>query len=369
MKYISEFRNSVAIKKISEQIKALCTQPWKIMEVCGGQTHSIVKYQLTQLLPSMIELVHGPGCPVCVTPQAVIDDSIALSFKTNVTVITFGDMMRVPGSKGDSLLTARAKGASIEMVYSPLDAIQLAQNNPKRDYVFLAVGFETTSLPNALSVLQAQNLNLTNFYLLTHQVRVPPAIASIMDHPESRVQGFLAAGHVCTLTGAQEYKPLCEKYQIPIVITGFEPVDILLGIKQLIEMLESKSVDLKIQYTRSVKPEGNPLALKTLHDVFETTDQEWRGIGTISMSGLGLKKEWEHFDARKKWGLITHSKPSTSVCPSAKILQGLLKPKDCPYFGNSCHPQNPLGAPMVSSEGACAAYYEFDNDSSSESRF
>jgi hydrogenase expression/formation protein HypD len=360
MKYLNEFRDPVAIKNISEQIKDVCTRPWKIMEVCGGQTHSIVKYQLEQILPQNIEMVHGPGCPVCVTPQGVIDFAVHLCLNEKVLLASFGDMMRVPGANG-SLMQARAQGGKVEMVYSPLDAVKLAQKNPEQDVVFLAVGFETTSLPNALALLQAQKLGLNNFYLLTHQVRVPPAIGAIMDNPESRVQGFLAAGHVCTVTGAQEYLPLSQKYQVPIVVTGFEPVDILLGIKMLVQMLEAGTVGVQVQYTRSVRPEGNPAALKMLNQVFQFIPQEWRGIGVIPESGFGLREEFSSFDARKRWVVPDFSASSTvSECQAAKVLQGLMKPKECPYFGTKCHPQNPMGAPMVSSEGACAAYFEYE---------
>jgi hydrogenase expression/formation protein HypD len=367
MKYLNEFRDPQIIKKLSEQIKSICTQPWKIMEVCGGQTHSIVKHQLDQLLPAQIELVHGPGCPVCVTPQEVIDLAIHLALKEKVFLTSFGDMLRVPGSSGLSLQDARAQGARIEMVYSPLDAITLAKNNPQSQVVFLAVGFETTSLPNALALLRAKNEGVDNFYLLAHQVRVPPAISSIMDHPDTRVQGFLAAGHVCTVTGATEYVPICQKYKVPIVITGFEPVDVLCGIKQLIEMLETGISEVKIQYTRSVKPEGNPEGLKILNTVFEIGDQSWRGLGEIPESGRLLRTEFSRFDALKKWqtelNLVLKTTPPhiSSECQSAKVLQGLLKPKNCPHFAKACTPQNPLGAPMVSSEGACAAYFDINS--------
>lgn len=360
MKYLSEFRDPAAIKNVCEQIKATTTRPWKIMEVCGGQTHSIVKYQLEQILPEMVQMVHGPGCPVCVTPQGVIDFAVHLCLKEKVTLASFGDMMRVPGAHG-SLMQARAEGGKVEMVYSPLDAVKLAEKNPQETVVFLAVGFETTSLPNAIALLQAQKLGLKNFYLLTHQVRVPPAIAAIMDNPESRVQGFLAAGHVCTITGSQEYLPLSEKYQVPIVITGFEPVDILLGIQKLVGMLETGKSGVEIQYTRSVRPEGNPAALNTLQQVFKFIPQEWRGIGIIPESGFGLREEFAPFDATKKWKVPDFSASSTiSECHAAKVLQGIMKPKDCPFFGLRCNPQNPMGAPMVSSEGACAAYFEYD---------
>lgn len=360
MKYLHEFRDPTAIKKLTEQIRQACTQSWKIMEVCGGQTHSIVKYQLEQILPELIQMVHGPGCPVCVTPQGTIDRAVHLALNENVVLATFGDMMRVPGAKG-SLLQARAQGARVEMVYSPLDAVQWARKNPDQQVVFLAVGFETTSLPNAIALLQAEKWGLTNFSLLLHQVRVPPAIAAIMENPQSRVQGFLAAGHVCTVTGSGEYWPLTQKYQIPIVITGFEPVDILLGILRLVEMLEAKKVGVAIEYSRMVRPEGNPQALETLNKVFEIIPQEWRGIGIIPDSGSGLRPEYAAFDAARRWSFPDFSASSTiSECQAAKVLQGLIKPKECPFFGVQCNPQNPMGAPMVSSEGACAAYFEYD---------
>lgn len=360
MKYLDEFRDPKAIRILSDQIKEICKHPWKIMEVCGGQTHSIVRYQLEQLLPSLVEMVHGPGCPVCVTPQEVIDFAVHLCLKENVILASFGDMMRVPGQNG-SLMQARAQGGWVEMVYSPLDAVKLAQKYPDREVVFLAVGFETTSLPNAIALLQAQQQGLNNFYLLAHQVRVPPAIGAIMEHSETSVQGFLAAGHVCTITGAREYVPLVEKYRVPIVITGFEPVDILQGIKILVDMLEKGEVDVRIQYTRSVREQGNPQAIAVLERVFKISSQDWRGLGTIPESGFILREEFSSFDATKKWGKVSFMSPSLdSGCQAAKILQGLLKPKECPFFGNRCTPQQPLGAPMVSSEGACAAYFEYD---------
>lgn len=330
------------------------------MEVCGGQTHSIVKYQLEQILPEFVQMVHGPGCPVCVTPQGVIDFAVHLCLKENVILASFGDMMRVPGANG-SLMQARAQGGRVEMVYSPLDAVKLAEKNPGDQVVFLAVGFETTSLPNAIALLQAEKAGLSNFSLLAHQVRVPPAIAAIMDNPASRVQGFLAAGHVCTVMGSQEYVPLVEKYQVPIVITGFEPVDVLLGIKKVVEMLEAGQAGVEIEYARSVRPEGNPLAVQTLQKVFTMIPQEWRGIGIIPESGFGLRPQYQKFDALKKWPMPDFSASSTiNECQAAKVLQGLIKPKECPYFGTKCHPQNPMGAPMVSSEGACAAYFEYE---------
>lgn len=362
MKYLIEFRDPLAIRKISEQIKQLCTKPWKIMEVCGGQTHSIVKYQLEQILPSMIQMVHGPGCPVCVTPQGIIDAAIHLVTKEKILLATFGDMIRVPGDQG-SLLEARAQGAKIEIVYSPLDAVKLAQKHFDQQVVFLAVGFETTSLPNAIAVLQAQKLGLTNFSLLAHQVRVPPAIATIMDNTESKVQGFLAAGHVCTITGTSEYVPLSEKYKVPIVITGFEPVDILLGIRKVIEMLEMGVSKVENEYSRSVRPEGNIAAIDILNKVFIRVAQEWRGIGIIPESGLALREEFSNFDATQRWIIPDFTSSSKlSECHASKVLQGLIRPTECPYFGTKCTPQNPLGAPMVSSEGACAAYFEYSDN-------
>lgn len=359
MKYLHEFRNSEAIVSLSEQIKTICTQSWRIMEVCGGQTHSIVKYQLEKILPDSIQMIHGPGCPVCVTPQNVIDTAIQLALQENITLASFGDMLRVPGNQG-SLMQARAQGAKIEMVYSPLDAVRFAAQNRHRTVVFLAVGFETTSLPNAIALLQAEKLGLDNFYLLTHQVRVPPAIAAIMENPSTRVQGFLAAGHVCTVMGSREYEPLAAKYRVPIVITGFEPVDILMGIKRTVELLEKGQNAVDIQYSRMVKPEGNPSAQEILKRVYDYIPQEWRGIGVIPESGMGLRREFERFDAHKKWSRLPFTgEKVANDCRAAEVLQGLIKPKQCPYFGTKCHPQNPLGAPMVSSEGACAAYFEY----------
>jgi hydrogenase expression/formation protein HypD len=359
VKYLEEFRESQSIRAITQQIKSICRQSWRIMEVCGGQTHSIVKYQLEQILPQEIQMIHGPGCPVCVTPQSVIDRAIHLCLQEGVVLASFGDMLRVPGFNG-SLLQARAQGGEVEVVYSPLDAVKLAERNREKTVVFLAVGFETTSLPNAIALLQAEKLGLINFYLLTHQVRVPPAIAAIMDNPATRVQGFLAAGHVCTVMGSREYEPLAQKYGVPIVITGFEPVDVLLGIRRTVELLEKGECVVDIQYSRMVKPEGNPVAQQTLQKVFQLVNQEWRGIGKIPSSGLDLRPEYERFDARKKWsGLDFSSSTTINDCRAAEVLQGLIKPKQCPFFGTKCHPQNPMGAPMVSSEGACAAYFEY----------
>ncbi len=381
MKYINEFRDPDSVKNILAQIHKSTKQAWNIMEVCGGQTHTIVKYQLIKLLPDKINLIHGPGCPVCVTPEATLDEAILISKIPNVIMTSFGDMLRVPSQYG-SLLQARANGSDIKIVYSPLDAIQIAINNPDKEIVFLSIGFETTTAPNALAVLQAASLGLKNFSVLVSQVRVPPAIEAIINTDNSKIDGFLAAGHVCTVMGIEEYRPLVAKYNRPIVVTGFEPMDILLGLFKVIKQLESGFASIDIEYSRSVIETGNLIAKKAIEKVFKIADQSWRGLGVIPQSGYILRNEYLNYDARNKFikkqilnnnnhdnqakTIYQFLNPLNKVSSSLKfqsecgeILKGIKKPPQCTHFGKNCKPDLPLGAPMVSTEGACAAYYNY----------
>lgn len=358
MKYVDEYRDSEAVSKLAKAVGKATRHPWTIMEICGGQTHSIVKFGIDQVLPSAITLVHGPGCPVCVTPVALIDAAIYLARRTDVTLFSFGDMMRVPGSETD-LLTVRAEGADVRMVYSPLNAVAFAREHPDREVVFFAVGFETTAPANAMAALQAKSLGLENFSLLVSHVTVPPAIRAILSAPDNRVQGFLAAGHVCTVMGTGQYPSLAERFDVPIVITGFEPVDILQGILQCVRLLESGQFIVKNAYTRAVREKGNPQARKIIGDVFETVDRDWRGIGPIPGSGLALRPEMSTFDASLRFDLPDNPEQESPECISGLIMRGAKKPHECPAFGTRCTPDSPLGAPMVSSEGACAAYYRY----------
>jgi hydrogenase expression/formation protein HypD len=362
MKYVDEYRNAEVVRHYAKEIAQLVTRPWTIMEICGGQTHAIVKYGLDELLPPNITLIHGPGCPVCVTPAEIIDQAIALAAIPNIILCSFGDMLRVPGSpeQGD-LLSVKAMGGDVRILYSPLDALKIALANPDKQVVFFAVGFETTAPATAMAVYQAAQQNLRNFSLLMSHVRVPPAMEVILSSPDCQVQGFLAAGHVCTVMGYQEYEAIAAKYQIPIVVTGFEPVDILQGLYHCIRQLETGQAAVENQYARSVRKQGNEAAQALLQTVFEIVPQTWRGIGEIPASGLGLKPEFAAFDARKKGLLPAISFPAapSNECISGSILQGIRKPQECPAFGTRCNPDRPLGAPMVSSEGACAAYYRY----------
>lgn len=360
MKFISEYRNSDIVNEYIDNIKSITTQRWNIMEICGGQTHSLVKNGILSLLPSNINMIHGPGCPVCVTPQHLIDDAISLSEKENVILCSFGDMLRVPGNN-KSLLEAKAQGADIRILYSPLDAVKIAKDNPEKEVVFFAVGFETTAPANALSVIHAKRENLSNYSILTSHVLVPPAMEAILNDESNVVNGFLAAGHVCAITGLSEYYPIVQKHQIPIVITGFEPVDLLQGIYMVVKQLEESSHNLENQYSRIVPEKGNPSAMKMMHEVFQISDREWRGIGIIPNSGFEVKDEYALFDAKKKFNLEKRASENQNGCIAGEILRGIKKPKECPKFGKECTPVFPLGAPMVSSEGACAAYYHFSN--------
>lgn len=358
MKYLTEYRDPTLVEHFLKEIHQTVTRPWTIMEICGGQTHSLVKNGLLQVLPNQLQLVHGPGCPVCVTPVRLIDQAIYLAEKEKVILCSFGDMLRVPGSE-KSLLQAKAEGADIRILYSPLDAVQLAVENPGREVVFFAVGFETTAPANALSVVHAQKSSITNYAILTSHVLVPPAMEAILGDENNTVQGFLAAGHVCAIMGLSEYYPLAEKYRVPIVVTGFEPVDLLQGISMLVRQLEEGRFEVENQYSRVVNENGNPVARKMLQQVFEVTDREWRGIGSIARSGYALNQTYAAYDASKKFELKTIPVAENASCIAGEILKGLKKPPQCPHFGKSCTPLNPLGAPMVSSEGACAAYYHY----------
>lgn len=358
MKHISEYRDAQFVHAIAGEIRKTVTQPWVLMEICGGQTHAIMRYGLDQLLPPEIELVHGPGCPVCVTSLELIDKSLAIASQPDVIFTSYGDMLRVPGSHKD-LFSVRATGGDVRVVYSPLDAIQIAQQNPDKQVVFFAIGFETTAPANAMSVLQARSLGLDNFSVLVSHVRVPPAMHAILSSPHNRVQGFLAAGHVCAVMGYWEYPPIAEKYKVPVVVTGFEPVDILQGILMTVRMLENDQVAVQNAYKRTVTYEGNRPAQKVINQVFMECDRKWRGIGTIPASGWCLRPEFATFDAEQRFQVSQIQPAESPICIAGQILQGLKKPDQCPAFGEQCTPQNPLGATMVSSEGACAAYYRY----------
>ena len=358
MKYLDEFRNSELVKIVLEKIHQTVTRPWVLMEICGGQTHSIMQNGIDQLLPPEIELVHGPGCPVCVTSLELVDKALAIASEPNVIFCSFGDMLRVPGS-GRDLFSVRASGGDVKIVYSPLDAVKIAQANPDKEVVFFAIGFETTAPANLMSVLQAQALGLKNYSVLVSQVTVPPAMHAILGSPSNRVQGFLAAGHVCSVMGYHEYLPIAEKYRIPIVVTGFEPLDILKGILMTVDQLESGKYEVQNGYNRVVSKEGNLPAQALIKKVYEDCDRNWRGIGLIPMSGWRLKAEYAAFDAEKRFSVENIQTRESEVCIAGQILQGLKKPPQCPAFGITCTPENPLGATMVSSEGACAAYYRY----------
>ena len=358
MKYLDEFSDPELAGRLLEEIRQTVTQPWAIMEVCGGQTHTIIRNGIDQLLPDGVELIHGPGCPVCVTPLEMIDRALAIASRSDVIFCSFGDMVRVPGSSTD-LFRIKSEGGDVRIVYSPLDAVKLAQANPDKQVVFFGIGFETTAPANAMTVAMARKLGLTNFSLLVSHVLVPPAIRAIMDSPSRRVQGFLAAGHVCTVMGMSEYVPLVEEYHVPIVVTGFEPLDVLEGIRRVLLQLEEGRAELENDYPRAVSAEGNPTAQAMVSDVFTTCDRAWRGIGTIPASGWRLSDSYADFDAELRFDVSDIRAEESPLCHSGEVLQGLLKPNQCPAFGKECTPRNPLGAPMVSSEGACAAYYQF----------
>jgi hydrogenase expression/formation protein HypD len=358
VKFIDEYRDAKAAKQLKEAIHRVTTKDWTLMEVCGGQTHAIVKFGIDELLPEKITLVHGPGCPVCVTPLELIDRAIAIASRPDVIFCSFGDMLRVPGSEKD-LFMVKANGGDVRIVYSPLDALKIAQSNPNKEVVFFAVGFETTAPANAMAVYQAKQLGVKNFSILVSHVLVPPAIEAILSSPHNRVQGFLAAGHVCTVMGYTEYEPIAAKYRVPIVVTGFEPVDILQGIFMCVKQLEEGRAEVENQYTRAVRKAGNSPAQKLVSEIFCVVPRKWRGVGEIEKSGLGLSKEYEAFDAEQRFDVAHFAAEESSECISGLVLQGIKKPHECPAFGTRCTPENPLGATMVSNEGACAAYYRY----------
>jgi hydrogenase expression/formation protein HypD len=356
LKYVDEYRDADAARTLAAAITRTARHSWTVMEICGGQTHTFLKTGLLDLLPPAISLVHGPGCPVCVTPLEQIDKAVELALRPEVIFCSFGDMLRVPGS-ARSLFDAKAAGADVRIVYSPLDAVTLARNNPARQVVFFAVGFETTAPPNALAVLQAAQSGLPNFSILVAHVLVPPAIEAILSSPDCRVQGFLAPGHVCTVTGYEDYEALAARHRVPIVVTGFEPIDLLDGIRLLVEQLEAGLAEVQNQYSRVVRREGNRPARDAIRRVFEVSPRKWRGIGEIPASGLRLNAAYRQFDAEQRFTLSTGAVSEPAECISGLVLQGQRKPRECAAFATRCTPEHPLGAPMVSSEGACAAYY------------
>lgn len=358
MKFVDEFRDPAAARRVAEAIAGITTRPWTIMEICGGQTHSIVRHGIDRILPDGVSLLHGPGCPVCVTPAGIIDAAVAIASRPGVILCSFGDMLRVPGEE-DSLLAAKSRGADVRMVYSPLDALAIARQEPGREVVFLAIGFETTAPATAMAVLQAEREGLGNFSMLVSHVLVPPAIEALLGDPDNSVQGFLAAGHVCTIMGYWEYEPIARRYGVPIVVTGFEPLDLLQGVYLCIRQLEEGRAEVENQYARSVRREGNEVAQETLARVFTVAAQRWRGMGEIARSGLVLAPAYARYDALHRFPDVAVPAERVGECISGEVLRGVKKPAECPAFGTRCTPEHPLGATMVSSEGACAAYYRY----------
>ena len=358
MEFVDDYRERAPVEQLAEAIGRATTRPWTLMEVCGGQTHAIVRFGIDALLPDKITLIHGPGCPVCVTPIELIDRAIAIARLPDVIFCSFGDMLRVPGSRED-LFNAKSDGADVRMVYSPMDALQLAEKNPGREVVFFAVGFETTAPANAMAAFQARQRGIRNFSVLVSHVLVPPAMESLLGSPDNRIDGFLAAGHVCTIMGFEEYFPIAEKFRVPIVVTGFEPVDILQGVLMCVRQLESGRAEVENQYSRSVQQDGNRTAQQLMRDVFCIVPRTWRGLGEIPQSGLGLAPDFAGFDALTRFDVATPEGEPETGCVSGLVLQGLKKPFECPHFGTQCTPERPMGATMVSGEGACAAYYRY----------
>jgi hydrogenase expression/formation protein HypD len=358
MKFIDEYRDGGAVQKLAATVARTVRRPWTLMEVCGGQTHTIVKYGLDRLLPPQVELVHGPGCPVCVTSLEMIDRAHAIASRPGVTFCSFGDMLRVPGSRGD-LLQLKSQGADIRVVYAPLDAVNLAAARPDRHVVFFAIGFETTAPPNAMAVWMARKRRLSNFSVLVSHVLVPPMITAILQAPGNRVQAFLGPGHVCTVMGTGEYEPIARRYRVPVVVTGFEPLDLLEGVLRAVQQLEAGRAEVENQYARAVRPEGNRRSKNLIEDVFEVCDRKWRGVGLIPKSGFKLRYEYRDHDAERLFEVDDIDTRESPLCISGQVLKGLRKPHDCPAFGKECTPQTPLGATMVSAEGACAAYYAY----------
>lgn len=358
MKFIDEYRDPVAATQLLAVINQTITRPWTLMEVCGGQTHAIVKFGIDELLPKQIRLIHGPGCPVCVTPLELVDKAIQISSRPGVIFCSFGDMLRVPGSTHD-LLAVKARGGDVRIVYSPLDAVQIARENPDKEVVFFAVGFETTAPANAMAVFQGSREGVGNFSLLVSHVLVPPAMEAILSSEENCVNGFLAAGHVCAIMGTEEYHPIAQKYRVPIVVTGFEPLDILQGVLMCVRQLEEGRAEVENQYLRAVRNEGNKPAQQIIREVFQVIPRKWRGVGEIPQSGLALADAYAEFDAEARFGVSDYHVEESSECLSGLILQGIKRPHECPAFGSRCTPEHPLGATMVSNEGACAAYYRY----------
>ncbi len=358
MKFLEEYRDKDTVLKLVDEIKNVTTKNWTIMEMCGGQTHSIIRYGIDELIPKKIRLVHGPGCPVCVTPVEMIDKALEIAARSDVIFTSFGDMLRVPGTNGD-LFSVKARGGDVRIVYSPMDAVTLAEKHSNKEVIFFGVGFETTAPANAMAVVAAKEKGLTNFSVLISHVLVPPAIEAILQSDKNEVQGFLAAGHVCTVMGYEEYEPLSKKFKVPIVVTGFEPVDLLQGILMTVKQLEEGRFDVENQYARSVSRQGNDPAQHVLKDVFRVIPRKWRGIGEIPMSGWGLTEKYAKYDAELKFGVIDTTAEEPADCISGEILMGHKRPNECPAFGTSCTPESPFGATMVSAEGACAAYYKY----------
>jgi len=355
---LASLRDPTAVRRYADAITRLVTRPWRIMEVCGGQTHAIVRYGLDALLPPEVTLLHGPGCPVCVTPVDVLDVAMELAARPEVVFCSFGDMLRVPGSATD-LFAVKAAGGDVRVVYSPLDALALAERLPDREVVFFAVGFETTAPANAMAVFEARRRGVRNFSLLVSHVLVPPALVALLSDPDPRIDGFLAAGHVCTIMGTAEYEPLAERFRVPIVVTGFEPLDLMQGLAMCLRQLEEGRHEVENQYERSVRPEGNGAARALLREVFEVVPRSWRGLGELADSGLGLRAAYADLDAMRRFPLEKKPSREDPSCASGLVLQGKLRPPDCPAFGTRCTPETPLGATMVSSEGACAAYFRY----------
>ena len=358
MKFRDEYRDAAAARRFADAIARIMTRPWTLMEICGGQTHAIVRHGIDALLPEALTLIHGPGCPVCVTPVEYVDKAIEIAARPEVALCSFGDMLRVPGSDGD-LLAAKSRGADVRVIYSPLDALAIARNEPSRQVVLFAVGFETTAPANAMAAMQARREGLDNFSMLVSQVLVPPAMRALLDAPDNRIDGFLAAGHVCTIMGFEEYEPIAENWRVPIVVTGFEPLDILEGAYLCVRQLETGRAQVENQYSRSVRREGNRAAQAVMEEVFRIIPRRWRGIGDIAQSGLGLADSYSKFDAERRFGNVCPEIEMQSECMSGLVLRGERKPPDCPAFASRCTPEHPLGVTMVSSEGACAAYYRY----------
>jgi hydrogenase expression/formation protein HypD len=358
VKYVTEYRDAARVREVLDEIHRLTTRPWRLMEVCGGQTHSIIRHGIDQLLPPGVEMIHGPGCPVCVTPQELIDQAIAIAAMPGTIMVSFGDMLRVPGSSKD-LFQVKAEGGDVRVVYSPLECLKIALDNPSKEVVFFGVGFETTAPANATAIFQARQLGIANFSMLVSQVRVPPALDALLSSPEVQVQAFLLAGHVCAVMGYWEYHALVDQYRVPMVVTGFEPLDLVHGIRMAVRQLEEGRAEVENAYPRVVVEKGNQSAQAIISEVFEECDRSWRGIGSIPNSGWQLTPKYAAYDAAKRFPVSHIQTQGSPLCHAGEVLKGVLKPNECPAFGRECTPRKPLGAPMVSSEGACAAYYNF----------